>query len=358
LPHPAALQFAGAIRDASAHGEPLVICGGGTKDFYGLPTEGTRLDVCGHAGIIDYEPTELVIIVRGGTLLTELEAALAQRGQRLSFEPPHFAAGSTVAGMLSAGLAGPRRIAAGGLRDFVLGVRIIDGRGRILSFGGRVMKNVAGYDVSRAFVGALGTLGVILDVSLKVLPGAASVASLRFAMDEAEALERLLGWSLVPLPITGTAWHDGTLRVRLEGADAAVRAAAKTLGGEREEEAVSSDYWRSLRDHALPFFAAATTLWRVAVPPGTPRLAVAAPAFIEWGGTQRWYAADLAAQVIRAQASDAGGHAVLFRATAQQRRDTGVFAMLGRAEHAIQRRLKEAFDPQRILNRGRMYVDL
>ena len=220
------------VQGARAGGQPLDIRGGGTKAFYGELPQGQALDVRGLSGISVYEPSELVVTVRGGTPLAELEAALAEKGQCLPFEPPRFGAGGTVGGMVAAGLAGPARVSVGSVRDYVLGATLLNGRGEVLTFGGQVMKNVAGYDVSRLLAGSMGTLGVILEVSLKVLPAAPATATLRFSMDEAQAIAQLNEWGGQALPINASAWWDGTLVVRLRGALAAVQAAITKLGGE------------------------------------------------------------------------------------------------------------------------------
>ena len=217
------------IREASAQGRALRIRGGGTKDFYGRPVAGEVLDTTAHAGVVSYEPSELVVTVRAGTRLADVEALLAGSGQMLAFEPPHFGAGGTVGGCVAAGLAGPRRATAGGVRDFVLGAKLIDGRGDVLKFGGEVMKNVAGYDVSRFLAGSLGTLGLIVELSLKVLPRPVAEATLRFALDEATALHRLNQWAGQPLPLSASAWQDGVLHLRLSGAGAAVDAAIDAM---------------------------------------------------------------------------------------------------------------------------------
>ena len=250
-----ALQtFAETIRGAAAGGKRLRLRGGGTKDFYGQALDGEILDTRAHAGVVAYDPTELVITARGGTLLAELERTLAEKRQMLAFEPPHFGA-ATIGGGVAAGLSGPRRAAAGALRDFVLGVRVMDGRGQDLTFGGRVMKNVAGYDVSRVMAGALGTLGVILEVSLKILPLPVAEATLRFEMPRDKAIEAMNRWAGKPLPISATAHSNNDLGVRLSGTAAAVKAACKTLGGERVADAVAARFWTGIREQTDPFFA-------------------------------------------------------------------------------------------------------
>lgn len=347
------------IRDASARKTPLAIRAGGTKDFYGNAPRGELLDPRGYAGIVAYEPTELVITARCGTPLAQLEATLDAHGQMLAFEPPHFGAGATVGGAIAAGLAGPRRAsygtAYGGVRDFVLGAKLIDGRGDLLSFGGTVMKNVAGYDVARALAGSLGILGVIVEVSIKVLPKPAVEATLAFELGEAAAIERCNAWAALPLPISATAWHDGLLHVRLSGSLAAVAAARDKLGGVRVDEAHAASFWRGIREHTAAFFAVNAPLWRVSVPSTAEPLALEGTQLIEWGGALRWLRTELAAQQVRARAAALGGHATLFRGGD---RSIGAFTPLAPPLLAIHKRLKSEFDPAGIFNPGRMYENL
>jgi len=340
------------IRTAAARAAPLRPRGGGSKDFYGNEPRGEVLDVRRHAGIVDYEPSELVLTARGGTALAEVEAALAERGQCLPFEPPHFGA-ATLGGCIAAGLAGPRRAAAGALRDFVLGVKLIDGRGRVLDFGGRVMKNVAGYDVSRLVAGSLGTLGVIAEASVKVLPRPPAERTLRFDMDQTAALDAMNVWAGEPLPVSASAWHDGALYVRLAGSAAAVQAAAPRLGGAELADSVA--FWGAIREQTHPFFAGEAPLWRLAVPSVAPRLELGGAQLLEWNGGLRWLRSSLGAQEIRAAVTRAGGHATLFRAPDKS---AGAFTPLDPGLLRLHRALKSAFDPAGILNPGRMYAEL
>jgi len=343
-----------AILQAGRSGTALRLRGAGSKDFYGGMLAGEVLEVAGYRGIVAYEPSELYITARCGTPLAELEAALAERGQMLAFEPPHFS-GATVGGCVAAGLAGPRRQQAGAVRDFVLGTKLIDGRGQVLDFGGQVMKNVAGYDVSRLLAGSLGTLGLIAEVTLKVLPQPVAEATLCSAMDEATAIARLNAWGGQPLPISASFWADGQLFLRLSGAQAAVDAALARLEGERLDTA--EDFWKMVREQGHPALAG-DVLWRLALPTTTPPLGLPGLRAIEWGGAQRWYAGDLAPAVWREAAQRAGGHAVLYRAPESLRCLEGAFAPLAPAVLDVHRRLKKAFDPQGILNPGRMYAEL
>ncbi|HUL96156.1 MAG TPA: glycolate oxidase subunit GlcE [Usitatibacter sp.] len=337
------------VRDHAARKAPLRIRGGGSKDFYGERSEGEILDLSSYAGIVAYEPKELVVTVRAGTRLEELEAALAAERQMLAFEPPHFGPGATIGGAVAAGLSGPRRPYAGAVRDFVLGTRIVNGKGEDLAFGGRVIKNVAGYDVSRLMAGALGTLGVITEISFKVLPLPAAEATLEFEMDEARAIEQCNLWAGQPLPLSATAWQDGRLRVRLSGAPPAVAAAKAKMGGAGVD---AGDYWRDLREQRLAFFAGSPLLWRLSVPQAAPPIATGAQ-LIEWGGGVRWVAGEINALDVRSSLQRTGGHATLFRGGDGS---IGVFQPLQPALAKIHRRLKEAFDPAGILNRGRMYA--
>jgi len=340
----------------------LYIRGGGSKRFYGLPVEHDGvLDVASYAGVIDYQPSELVVSAKAGTPLAQLEAMLAEQGQMLAFEPPHFTGGATLGGCVATALAGPRRASAGSVGDFVLGVRLLDAQGRVLRFGGEVMKNVAGYDVSRLLAGSLGTLGVILEVSLKVLPRPASEITLRFEMDEGAALRRMNAWGGQALPVSATAWDRsdgvGCLTVRLSGAEAAIAAARAKMGGEALSEPDAGAWWRSLRDQMHPFLAR-RPLWRLSVPSVTPPLDLG-PTLIEWGGAQRWLGGSQPAQRVRQAAAQAGGHATLFRAASDgEARAAGVFHPLSTPVAAIHRRLKNEFDPEGVFNPGRMYPDL
>jgi glycolate oxidase FAD binding subunit len=314
------------------------------------------LDTRAYAGIVDYEPTELVITARCGTPLSEIEAALAERKQMLAFEPPYFGDGATLGGTIAAGLSGPRRASSGALRDFVLGAKLLDGKGEVLTFGGQVMKNVAGYDVSRLLAGSMGTLGLLLEVSVKVLPVAYREATLRFAMNEVDAIRKLNEWAGQPLPISGSCWHDGVLALRLSGAQAAVDAALRSLGGAHGGELMPDcdRFWASLREQRHAFFDGDAPVWRLSVPSTFGAIDLG-PQLIEWGGAQRWLRADgdaATAQRIRATATACGGHATLFRGGDKS---AGVFQPLAPAIARIHERLKAGFDPSNIFNPGRMY---
>jgi glycolate oxidase FAD binding subunit len=358
------------VLTARAQRAALDIRGGGTKAFYGEAPRGEPLDVKPLAGISSYEPSELVVTVRGGTPLAELEAALAGKGQCLPFEPPRFevedgsggTVGGTVGGMVAAGLAGPARAASGGVRDYVLGATLLNGKGEVVSFGGQVMKNVAGYDLARVLPGSLGILGVICEVSLKVLPAPPASTTLRLELTEAQALARLNEWGGQPLPLSASAWWEGTLVVRLSGAAAAVQAAARKLGGEVIEPPLAAAFWTGLRDHTDEFFASAAKavergagLWRLAVPQTAPPLDLSGELLVEWGGAQRWVCTSSAAAPVREAAARVGGHATLFKS---RDKSAGVFTPLAAPLDRIHRELKRAFDPEGVFNRGRLYPGL
>lgn len=347
--------FSERILAATASRQPLQIRGGGSKDWYGQAPQGEVLDTRSHSGIVDYEPTELVITARCGTPLAEIDAALAANQQVLAFEPPRLAhlGGATVGGMVAAGLSGPGRQASGAVRDFVLGADLMDGQGQVLHFGGQVMKNVAGYDVSRLLAGSLGTLGLILQVSLKVLPQPFASSTRVFEVDQANAIRLLNEWGGQPLPLSASAWVNNVLTIRLSGAQAAVEAAQKKLGG--TELSNGDDFWRDLREQTHGFFGQPEQpLWRLSLPSVTPPLALDGVQLIEWGGAQRWYRGSAGVDAIRAAAVAAGGHASLHRGGDKH---VGVFQPLAPAVARIHRNLKASFDPSGIFNPGRMYAD-
>jgi len=362
------------VRAARETGTPLAIRGGGTKTFYGEAIQGETLDVRDLSGISSYEPSELVVTVRAGTPLAEVEAVLAERGQCLPFEPPRYpdperpgVRGGTIGGMVAAGLAGPSRVSVGSLRDYVLGATLLNGQAEVLSFGGQVMKNVAGYDVSRLLAGSMGVLGVICEVSLKVLPLPAAMCTLRLDCDQATALDLLQRLGGQPLPIHASAWWQGSLVLRLAGAAAAVGAAQRQLGGEVIEAPLAQRFWNGLRDQSDEFFVearralmAGAALWRISVPAGARPLPLQGEQLIEWGGALRWWVSTDSVERVRAVAHAVGGHATLFRARDKAAIVQGgsVFEPLKPPLDRIHRELKLAFDPDRIFNPGRFYPDL
>ena len=350
------------VHAAHSSGRPLEIRGDGSKHFYGEPALGEILEISPFTGITSYEPTELVVTARAGTTLTELEATLQQCGQSLPFEPPRFAGRGTVGGMVAAGLAGPARARVGSVRDHVLGMTVLNAGGDLLTFGGQVAKNVAGYDVSRLMVGALGILGVICDVSLKVLPTPVATATCAYDCSETEALRRLNAWRSNPLPIDAISWHDDVLCVRFAGAKAAVIEARRNLGGREIAAQSAQSWWTALRDHRHEYFNLSQEelqrgecLWRLSVRASAASLSMPGRQLIEWQGAQRWCRTQAPAHEVRAAATLAGGHATLMRAASKS---AGVFTPLSEALMRVHRRLKQAFDPNRIFNRGRMYAEL
>lgn len=344
-------QTCDTIKDAADRRIALRIEGGGTKSFYGRGTDGDALPTTDHRGIVDYEPSELVLTARCGTPLAEIEDTLSEHGQMLPFEPPRFGGEATIGGVIAAGLSGPRRPYAGAARDAVLGCEIINGFGEQLAFGGQVMKNVAGYDISRLMVGALGTLGVITQVSMKVVPRPVAEVTLAFEYSEGEAIGAMNRWAGRPLPVSATC-HDGeTLYLRLSGARTGVRSAAEQLGGEVVPD---PDLWSRIRDQQHPFFRDAAALWRVSVPPAAEPLDAPGPTLMEWNGGLRWLAADAPARVVRDAAAAAGGHATWYRG----HDGDDVFHPLDDAKLALHRNLKRAFDPSGVLNPGRMYAEI
>ena len=362
---PAVTSLSDRVRAASASGTALRIRGGASKEFYGEPSQGELLDTRGITGVTSYEPSELVVTVRAGTPLAELEALLASKGQCLPFEPPHFGAAATVGGMVASGLSGPARASVGSVRDYVLGVTMLNGRGDLLTFGGQVMKNVAGYDVSRLIAGSLGTLGLIVEVSLKVLPVAPAEATLKFAMSQAEALRQLNDWGGQPLPLNASCWVEdagvGTLFLRLRGALAAVEAACRKLGGERQDNALVAPDWSLCREQRLPWFLerGERELWRLSVPQAAPELDLPEPPLVEWQGGQRWVrVAREQGERLRQASKAVGGHATRFRALdGADATTSGRFQPLDPVLQRIHRELKREFDPAGIFNRGRLYPD-
>ena len=350
------------IKAASRAKTPLAIRGGGTKDFYGEPSTGDALDVSAYAGFVDYDPTELVVTARAGTRLADVIATLRAADQMLACEPPAFGDNATLGGAVAAGLSGPRRPYAGAMRDIVLGVRMFDGRGQDLSFGGRVMKNVAGFDLARLMTGSLGTLGVLTEVSLKCIPLPKVEATRVLECGVEEALRMTNEWTGKPLPVSATCHRADRLAVRLSGASLAVEAAARQLGGLEMHDADA--FWEGIREHKDPWFTAARAanapLWRVSVKSSAPYVDLGGEQVIEWSGALRWLVANerTDADRVRAYARENGGHATLFRASGAADKAVGAFHPLPDTLLALHRRLKAAFDPAGILNPGRLYPGL
>jgi glycolate oxidase FAD binding subunit len=342
--------LADRVRQAAASKAPLKIVGGNTRAFYGRRTEGEDLNVSGHRGITVYEPSELVVTARAGTPLAEIETLLADHGQRLAFEPLVFGEASTLGGVVASGLAGSRRAFAGAVRDCVLGVTVLDGRGRRLRFGGTVFKNVAGFDAFRLMAGAMGRLGVLLDISLRLTPAPRASRTLAYEIDWPQAQSRLTALMRHALPLAG-AVHDGErLHLRLEGGETAVAEAGADLGGDTGPPSL----WEDLRRmrHGL---LAATRLWRLSVPHTSVVDGLDGCWLMNWAGAERWLVSEAPAERIRAAARDAGGHATLFRGTLDGEE---VFEPLEPNLMALHQRLAAALDPAGVLNPGRMYEGL
>ena len=340
-----------AVVSARREGRPLYISAGGSKrNLAGRDCTATPLDVSTHTGVVDYHPGELVVTARAGTPLAELEKILEQHGQALPCEPPGFDGRATIGGTLACNLSGPARPWAGSVRDLVLGVQLINGRGELLNFGGQVMKNVAGYDVSRLQAGALGTLGILTRISLKVLPRPEQSLSLAYDLALPEALVTMNRRAGEPAPLAGACWVAGRLYLRLAGSPGAVAHTAGRWGGERlgDDAAV----WASLRELTHPFFDGPEPLWRFSVNPTAPMAGEWGPMLVDWCGAQRWLRGAQDPARLQAAATQAGGHVCLFRGGD---RSGEVRQPADPVSRRLQLRLKQAFDPNGILNPGRLY---
>jgi glycolate oxidase FAD binding subunit len=366
-------QWVDQINDAAQRGACLRVRGGGSKDHLGDAAQGELLDARAWQGIEVYEPSELVIRVRGGTPLREVEAVLAERGQCLAFEPPHYAFAATqsgettIGGMVASGISGPARVSRGAVRDHVLGSTLLTGRGEALAFGGAVMKNVAGFDLSRLLAGSMGTLGVILDVTLKVMPQPVVAATMRFELSEAEALAQVNQWAAQPLPLDASAWWDGMLLLRLRGARAAVASAVQRIYRERKGELlappVAEGFWQGVRDHSDEFFVRArqavmqagksgVTLWRISVPPTTAPLGLHGEQLSEWFGGLRWVCTPAPAAAVHEAVAKAGGHAQAFLSLNAGALVSG--SALSPVQLRLHRQVQRAFDPHGVFDTGRL----
>jgi glycolate oxidase FAD binding subunit len=353
------------VQQAIANHTPLNISGGGSKTFLGNAIHGQVIDVTTHRGIVEYDPRELVLTARSGTTLQEIETTLASAGQMLAFEPPHFGEGATLGGAIACGLSGPRRPYSGSARDFVLGCKLLNGRGEILRFGGQVMKNVAGYDVSRLMTGAYGTLGILLEISLKVLPHPAASITVASVCSPAEAIASMSGLLTKPHPVDGACYHGDHCYVRISGSAQAVKEARTKIPGDVLPDA--DTFWHALREHQLPFFRHSSTLYRVMIKPATPPLSIEGTWLLDWGGAQRWLYSDEDLAAIRHRVELAGGYVTVFRSddrpneTSQQPeifQPLQIFQPLPGPLLTIHQRLKASFDPKNIFNRGRLYAEL
>lgn len=348
------------VEQAARSGAQLRPVGGGTKNFYGGPLQGEEVDMRQWAGIVEYEPTELVITVKPGTPLAEVEVALAAEKQELAFEPPRLGSngektGGTIGGAIASGLAGPARLSRGGVKDYVLGCTLLDGKGQLLNFGGVVMKNVAGYDVARVIPGSMGTLGIATELSIKVLPVAPAEATLQFELDTNRAIAQSNEWLSKPLPISATFFENGKLTVRLRGASAAVQSALKNMGGQEMEQPAAIAFWNQVRDQQHEFFTTEGDLWRLAVPPTTVDLALKGQSVHEWASGLRWFkpSAGVSEEQIRALAKRVGGHATLYRTNNPAAR-AHAFQQPDAVMLKLQRRLKEQFDPAGVFSINRL----
>ncbi|MEM5386419.1 glycolate oxidase subunit GlcE [Paraburkholderia phymatum] len=338
------------VEAARAARASLLIRGSNSKAFLGRAVDARTIDTCGHRGIVHYDPTELVVTVRAGTPLAEVEALLDDAGQMLPFEAPMFGGAGTVGGMFATGLSGARRPWTGAVRDFALGCRVISGNGKHLRFGGEVMKNVAGYDVSRLLAGSFGCLGLVTEVSLKVLPKPRATRCVVLELAPADAHRRLVAWRRAGLSVTGACYAEGGLHLRLEGGIGAVRAARDGIGGTD----VDGTFWAQLRRFTLPFFADTRPLWRLSLPSAAPIAALPGNALLDWGGAQRWLKSDVDESDVRRVAKELGGHATAFTPGVT---DTP-FHPLPDPLMRLHRRLKAQLDPLGIFNPGRLYADL
>jgi len=345
-------QYQQQIQDAYTSETPLCIQAGGSKEFYGRKIEAEILDVSANSGVISYEPTELVITVRAGTTISEINEVLAKHNQILAFEPPCFATSATAGGMVACGLSGPRRPYVGAVRDFVLGLKCLNGKAEMLNFGGQVMKNVAGYDVSRLMTGAMGTLGVLLEVSLKVLPKPKYELTLKGESDINTAIKLMNKWAGQSMLISAASFHDDNIFIRLSGHKSAVLAASRQFS--LAEYSDGENYWESLREHKNNYFSAYEILWRISVPSTTGKLNLHGQWLIEWGGAQHWLKTSEPIERVRKVVSKVGGHATLFRGG---NRAGNIFHPLSAGIEQLHVALKNAFDPKKILNRGRLYKE-
>lgn len=342
-------QVLDALQDAT----PLDIAGSGSKSFLGHANREMQIDVRSHRGIVEYDPRELVLTARSGTTLHKIEATLSESGQMLAFEPPHFGAGATLGGTIACALSGPRRPYSGSARDFVLGCKLLNGHGEILSFGGQVMKNVAGYDVSRLMAGAYGTLGIMLEISLKVLPRPAASITVARVCSPADAVIYMSTLLSKPYPVDAACYHAELCYVRISGSAQAVREARNKIPGDVVQNAEA--FWHALREHELPFFHHHSSLYRIMVKPATPPLSIEGAWLLDWGGAQRWLYSDEDTATVRHSVELAGGHVTIYRGGNQA---DEIFQPLPAPLLKMHQRLKAGFDPKNIFNHGRLYACL
>ena len=347
-----AQQYQAQVQEAYSSKTPLCIQGGRSKTFYGRKIEADLLDVSSNSGVISYEPTELVITVRAGTTISEINKVLAAKNQMLAFEPPCFSENATAGGMVACGLSGPRRPYVGAVRDFVLGLKCLNGKAEILNFGGQVMKNVAGYDVSRLMTGAMGTLGVLLEISFKVLPKPAYELTLTGESDFTTAIKLMNQWAGQSVPVSAASFSDNNIYIRLSGYKKAVLAASSHIS--LSEYANGDCYWESVREQKHDYFSEDEKLWRISVPSTTEEIKLSGEWFIDWGGALRWLKTSESNEHVRDIVAQVGGYANLFRGGDQ---NDDIFHPLSVGIENLHVALKYAFDPKRILNRGRLYKE-
>ncbi len=345
-------EITSVIQDAYRQKQALVIKAGDTKNFYGRNIQAKTLSVANHTGILEYEPSELYITVKSGTPLVEIEQTITKENQIIPCESPHFGATATLGGMVASGLAGPRRVSAGAVRDCVLGTEIVNGKGEYLRFGGKVMKNVAGYDVSRLMCGALGTLGVLMCITIRLLPKPLYEHTVVIELDSHTAIKKMNQWAATPMPITATFYDGQDLYLRLSGSLSTIEACKKEIGGKTFDQ--NELFWTSVKEQTHEFFQTDLSLWRISVPPATGILNIPGDNVIEWSGALRWYVSDADEQLIRKEAEQVGGHACLFRGNTTEQR----FHPLSHTSMKIHKNLKKTFDPAGILNPGKMYAEL
>lgn len=345
-------DIASRIQDAYQQKQPLEIIAGNTKSFYGRKIDAVPFSTLQHTGITEYEPSELYISARSGTTLKEIEQTILNNNQILPFEPPYFGSSATLGGCVASGLSGPRRATSGAVRDCILGTEIINGKGEYLRFGGKVMKNVAGYDVSRMMCGALGTLGVLMSITIRLLPKPQSEQTLVFSMSPDDSILHMNKWANTPMPISASFYDEVNLYIRLSGSASSIDKCVKEIGGDLVN---SSDiFWMDIKEQTHKFFLTELPLWRICVPPNSPTLNISGDCVMEWNGALRWYVTEQSESEIRAEVLRVNGHAMLFRGENTQQK----FHPLTDAAMRIQTNLKQAFDPVGILNPGKMYAEL
>ena len=350
-------EISSHVEEAFEKKKALRICAGNTKQFYGRPIEAETLSLAAHAGIIEYEPSELYITARSGTSLNEIERTLQAKNQIIPCEPPYFGANATLGGMIACGLAGPRRATAGAIRDCVLGTEIINGKGEHLKFGGKVMKNVAGYDVSRLMCGAFGTLGILMSITLRLAPKPETEQTIALSFNIEDAIKKMNTWANTSMPISANYYDEGKLYLRLSGSSSAVQTCIKTIGGEKI--ANSDAFWSSIKEQSTNFFQTTLPLWRISVSPNTAPLDISGSCAMEWNGGLRWYATEDSASNIRGKVERVGGQANLFRqAPTEDSPSETVFHPLPQASFNLHKKLKQVFDPGCILNPNKMYAGL